>query len=160
MPLSLRLSASLLLTATFGVGAEFPAPYNTGPHPAAPVLSPERSAAALRLPPGFKATVFAAEPDVQNPISMAWDSRGRLWIAENYTYAERTLKFDAKLRDRVLIFEDRDGDGRHDARRVFTDQVQRLTSVEVGRGGVWLMCPPQLLFIPDRDADGVPDGFP
>src|SRR5687768_1047821 len=98
MPLSFRLSASLLFSATFGVAAEFPTPYNTGPHPAAPVLSPERAAAALQLPPGFKATVFAAEPDVQNPISMAWDSRGRLWIAENYTYADRTVKFDLRLR--------------------------------------------------------------
>ncbi len=112
----------------------------------------------LKLPPGFQATVFAAEPDVQNPIGMAWDARGRLWIAENYTYAERSTKFEMTLRDRVLIFEDRNGDGRFSSRRVFTDDVQRLTSVEVGLGGAWLMCPPQLLFIPDRDDDGVADG--
>jgi putative membrane-bound dehydrogenase-like protein len=145
---------------SFACGGEFPTPYNSGSHGVMPALTADAAVKALRLPEGFKATVFAAEPDVQNPISMSWDGRGRLWIAENYTYAERGVKFDSKLRDRVLIFEDRKGDGHFSSRRVFTDQLQRLTSVEVGQGGVWLMCPPQLLFIPDRDDDGVPDGSP
>lgn len=118
----------------------------------------EEAAAKWKVPPGFKVTVFASEPDVQNPIACAWDTRGRLWVAENYTYAERTVKWENKLRDRVLIFEDTDGDGKHDKRTVFTDDVQHLTSVEVGLGGVWLMCPPQVLFIPDRNRDDVPDG--
>ncbi|MCA9226212.1 MAG: hypothetical protein KDA47_11400, partial [Planctomycetales bacterium] len=95
---------------------------------------------------------------VQNPIAMTWDARGRLWIAENYTYAERSQRFDLTLRDRVIILADNDGDGISDRRTVFTDQVQMLTGLEVGRGGVWLMCPPQLLFIPDADHDDVPDG--
>src|SRR5688572_21731521 len=153
----LQLVTGCVLAALAGAG-DFPAPYNSGSHLAPPELTPQAAAKALQLPEGFKATVFAAEPDVQNPIGMAWDGRGRLWIAENYTYAERTVKFDLRLRDRVLIFEDRNGDGRFSSRRVFADEFQRLTSVEVGQGGVWLMCPPQLLFVPDRDHDGVPDG--
>jgi hypothetical protein len=52
----------------------------------------------------------------------------------------------------VLIFEDADGDGRHEQATVFFDDVQHLTSVEVGLGGVWLMAPPQLLFVPTRIA--------
>ncbi len=123
-------------------------------------LTPAEAAAGMKLPPGFKATVFAAEPDLQNPIALAWDARGRLWIAENYTYAEATLMFDLALRDRILVFEDKNGDGRFSSRRVFHDTLQRLTSLEVGHGGVWAMCPPQLLFIPDRDGDGGPDGEP
>jgi hypothetical protein len=59
------------------------------------------------LPEGFRATVFASEPDVQNPIAMAWDDRQRLWIAENYTYSDRTQRFDLSMRDRVLIFADK-----------------------------------------------------
>ena len=138
-------------------GDEFPPLRNTDPGNATP-MGADEAAATMQLPPGFKATVFAAEPDVQNPIAMAWDQRGRLWIAENYTYAERTQRFDLSLRDRVLIFEDVDGDGRAESRKVFTDQVQMLTSVEVGRNGVWLMCPPQLLFMPDANGDDRPDG--
>ena len=158
MPRLLLCLVTLSVLVVFTRAAPFPQPYNSGTSPESPALNAERAAAALRLPDGFRATVFAAEPDVQNPIGMAWDARGRLWIAENYTYAERTLKFDLSLRDRVVIFEDRNGDGRFSSRRVFADDLQRLTSVEVGRGGVWLMCPPQLLFVPDADQDGVPDG--
>jgi hypothetical protein len=62
--------------------------------------------------------------------------------------------------DRVIILEDKDWDGVAESRKVFTEDVQMLTSVEVGRGGVWLMCPPQVLFIPDRNHDDIPDGEP
>jgi len=149
----------LLLPSLSVVGSEFPVPYNSEPDQTGRMSAAE-SAATMKLPPGFKATVFAAEPDVQNPIAMAWDARGRLWVAENYTYAEGGKKFDLNLRDRILIFEDKDGDGRFDSRKVFTDELQMLTSIEVGLGGVWVMCPPQLRFIPDGDRDDVPDGVP
>jgi len=121
-------------------------------------LSPDEAAKAFKVPEGFKVQVFAAEPDVQNPIAMSWDGRGRLWIAENYTYAERGKKFDLSLRDRILIFSDTDGDGKHDERKVFTEDVQMLTGVEVGTDGIWVMAPPRLLFIPDRNRDDIPDG--
>src|SRR3954470_17897198 len=150
----------ILLSATFRTSADEKAPADppNTETASARALPPEQAAAGFRLPPGFQVTVFAAEPDVQNPIAMAWDPRGRLWIAENYTYAEKTIRFDQHLRDRILIFEDSDHDGRFDKRQVFTDDVQQLTSVEVGHGGVWALCPPQLLFFPDRNNDGVPDG--
>jgi putative membrane-bound dehydrogenase-like protein len=153
------LSALLAwLSASARVRADdFPKPYDSEKNPGSP-MAPAEAAAGFRVPPGFRVSVFAAEPEVRNPIAMAWDARGRLWVAENYTYAERTQKFDLSLRDRVLIFEDADGDGRADRRSVFTDTVQRLTSVEVGHGGAWLLCPPELLFVPDRDGDGAPDG--
>ncbi|MFM8931646.1 MAG: PVC-type heme-binding CxxCH protein, partial [Gemmataceae bacterium] len=56
------------------------------------------------------------------------------------------------------VLSDTNGDGEADDSRVFLDNLQRLTSVQVGHGGVWLLCPPQLLFVPDGDADGRPDG--
>ena len=130
--------------------AEFPEPYNSEKTPGSPMPA-EEAARGFKLPPGFKVTVFAAEPDVQNPIALAWDARGRLWIAENYTYAERPKRFDTALRDRILIFEDTDGDGHFDKRTVFSDELQTLTSIELGFGGVYALCPPQLLFIPMKD---------
>ncbi|HXJ59977.1 MAG TPA: PVC-type heme-binding CxxCH protein [Verrucomicrobiae bacterium] len=155
----LRLLLLSLLAALSLRASDFPAPYNSETDPSQ-ALPAAQAAAGLTLPPGFKATVFAAEPDVQNPIAMAWDARGCLWVAENYTYAEGAKRFELNLRDRILIFEDKDNDGHFDSRKVFTDELQMLTSIEVGHGGVWAMCPPQLLFIPDRDRDGVPDGVP
>jgi putative membrane-bound dehydrogenase-like protein len=138
--------------------AEFPPVYNSEADKSAAPPSPAEALSELKLPPGFKATMFAAEPEVRNPIAMAWDPRGRLWVGENYTYSERAKRFDLHLRDRILIFEDRKGDGHFSSRKVFTDELQQLSSVEVRHGGVWALCPPQLLFMPDADGDGVPDG--
>lgn len=135
----------------------FPTPYNTEPDKTGPMPAAE-AAEKMKLPPGFHAGVFASEPDVQNPIAMSWDSRGRLWIAENYTYAESSKKLDFALRDRILIFEDKNADGHFSSRKVFTDKLQALTSLEVGRGGVWAMCPPELLFIPFQAGSDVPSG--
>ena len=158
--LALLLTGSLAAAAALFAAEPFPTPYNSERETNSNPLTAAASARQIQLPPDFRATVFAAEPDVQNPIACAWDSRGRLWVAENYTYAERPLKFDLKLRDRILIFEDTKGDGQFSSRKVFTDDLQMLTSVEVGHGGVWIMCPPRLLFIPDRNGDDVPDALP
>ena len=155
----MRLLLPFTLLTTLALGADFPALYNSEPGNPSP-MSPQEALKALKLPEGFKATLFAAEPDVQNPIAMAWDAKGRMWVAENYTYAERTKRFDLALKDRVILLEDKDWDGVAETRKVFTEDVQMLTSVEVGRGGVWLMCPPQVLFIPDRNGDDIPDGEP
>ncbi|HUE72307.1 MAG TPA: PVC-type heme-binding CxxCH protein [Pirellulaceae bacterium] len=150
----------LLLTAGAVRADEFPAPFNHGAGSDERPLEPQAAADGFKLPEGFRAQVFSAEPDVQNPLAMTWDSRGRLWIAECYTYADRPTKYDLTLRDRVVILADKDGDGRADERKVFCDNVQQLMSVEVGLGGVWLIALPRLLFIPDRDGDDVPDGPP
>ncbi len=151
--------ALLLIFLAQCAQADFPALYNSEPGEPQP-MSTQDALKSLKLPPGFKATLFAAEPDAQNPIAMAWDHKGRMWVAENYTYAERAKRFDLDLKDRVIILEDKDWDGVAETRKVFTDDVKMLTSVEVGRGGVWLMCPPQVLFIPDANGDDIPDGPP
>ena len=147
-------------TLQFAFADNFPAPPNTG-SAAAPPMSAADVCKTVSLPPGFHLTSFAAEPNVQNPISMTTDERGRLWVAENYTWAGATAgDFDMKLKDRVVVLEDTDGDGKFDKRTIFFDQAERLTSVQVGMGGVWLLCPPQLLFIPNKDHADSPDGPP
>ncbi|MEM8735292.1 MAG: PVC-type heme-binding CxxCH protein, partial [Planctomycetota bacterium] len=137
--------------------SEFATPYNSEKVPGDPI-SPEAALDALRLPEGFSASLFAAEPEVMNPIAACTDSMGRVWVAENFTYAEREQRFDLNLSDRVIVLEDRDSDGVAEKRTVFKDDLKILTGITVGRGGVWLMAPPQLLFVPDRDGDLVPDG--
>ena len=124
-----------------------------------PFLSPKEALAAVDVPAGFRVSLFAAEPQVRQPIAMAFDTRGRLWVAECDTYTKSNV-FDTEQRDRVVIFEDTNDDGEADRRTVFWDQGQRLTSVEIGFGGVWVLCPPQLLFIPDGDRDDRPDAEP
>jgi putative membrane-bound dehydrogenase-like protein len=124
------------------------------------LFSPAEALAKVKVPEGFVVSLFAAEPDVQQPIAITTDERGRLWVAENYTYSESKVNFNDELRDRIVILEDTDGDGRFDERTVFWDEGQKLTSVEVGFGGVWALCAPHLLFIPDVNRDDVPDGPP
>ncbi len=152
-------ASGLLLLAELAGAAAFPEPYDTEKSTTHP-LPPAEAAASFKVPPGFHVSVFAAEPDIRQPIAMTFDSRGRLWVAENYTYAESGVNFATNLNDRIVILEDKDGDGRFDSRKVFWDEGKILTSVEVGRGGVYALCPPQLLFIPDKDGDDRPDGPP
>lgn len=137
---------------------DFPKPYDSETH--GQPMSAAEAARSFRMPPGFKVSVFASEPDVRQPIAMTFDPRGRLWVAENYTYAEAKVRYDTNLADRILILTDTNHDGHFDERTVFYDRAKVLTSVEVGLGGVFLMCPPRLLFIPDRNYDDIPDGEP
>jgi putative membrane-bound dehydrogenase-like protein len=108
----------------------------------------------MTVPDGFRVVLFAAEPDVSQPIAITTDARGRLWVVENYSYPE----WRTEGTDRVLIFEDADGDGRFDSRKVFLDGGRNLTGIALGHGGVWLTSPPELVFVPDRNRDDLPDG--
>ncbi len=119
-------------------------------------LSPQAALEKMTLPPGFKATLFAAEPHVAQPIAMTFDDRGRLWVLENYSYPI----WQETGRDRILIFEDKDNDGVFDSRKIFWDKGNYSTGLAFGHGGVWVCNTPDLIFIPDADGDDVPDGPP
>jgi len=158
-PARALIALLIFLPVSFSNAADFPAIYNTEPEKSEP-MSPEETARTAELPEGFRLEVFASEPEVQQPIGITFDDKGRLWVAECYTFAETPLRWDMKLQDRVIVLEDTNGDGKSDKRTVFWDQGKRLTSVAVGNGGVWVTCAPQLLFIPDANGDLVPDGEP
>ena len=72
-------------------------------------LSPEESQQHIQLPEGFEAFLYASEPDIINPIALAWDERGRLWVVQSQDYPHG-LKNDVGG-DRITICEDTDGDG-------------------------------------------------
>jgi putative membrane-bound dehydrogenase-like protein len=122
------------------------------------VALPHEAVGRLTLPRGFRATLCASEPDVVQPIAMTIDPRGRLWVVENMSYP--IWLGGPRGKDRILIFEDVDGDGRFDRRTVFYDHGTSFTGIELGFGGVWICATPSLLFIPDRDGDDRPDGAP
>lgn len=122
-------------------------------------LPPEVAAARLTLPEGFRATLFAGEPDVVQPIAFTFDDRGRLWVVECLSYPDWTPA-DKEGTDRVVILEDTNGDGRLDKRTVFLEQGRNLSGIELGFGGVWLCSTPEFIFVPDRNGDDVPDGPP
>ncbi|CAN5636034.1 hypothetical protein BH23PLA1_BH23PLA1_27750 [soil metagenome] len=121
-------------------------------------LAPEEAASVMTVPEGFSVTLAAGEPDIVRPIAMTLDDRGRVWVAENHAYPFKVP--DEEARDRILIFEDENGDGRFDSRKVFYEGLNMVTGLEIGFGGVWVGAAPELLFIPDEDGDDEPDGEP
>ena len=145
-PRRLLLSASLIILGLIAPGRA------DGP------VIPSESAARMTVPEGFKVTLFASEPDVRQPIAFTIDPRGRLWVVENFSYPNWRTKPEGK--DRIVIFEDVDGDGRFDVRKVFWEKGANLTGLALGFGGVWACETPNLIFIPDRNGDDIPDGEP
>src|SRR5262249_47191546 len=121
-------------------------------------LSPDKAAEVMTVPEGFKVTAFAGEPDIRQPIAMTIDDRGRLWVAEAYSYPIKQPK--EKARDRILIFEDPDGHGKFDKRTVFCEGLNFVRGLEIGFGGVWVGQAPELLFIPIKEGEDKPAGPP
>lgn len=155
----LRILPAIILASTLCADDQAPAPFNTQ-EITIPFLKPAEALKAIAVPKGFRVQLAAAEPMVQQPIDMAWDTRGRLWVAECYTYAERETNFEKKLKDRIIILEDTNHDGVFDKRKIFWDGASQLTSIELGFGGVWAACAPNILFLADRNGDDQPDGEP
>jgi uncharacterized protein len=126
-----------------------PLPYQ---HP----LSPEDSLSYTRVPVGFRLELFASEPDIINPICMAWDERGRLWVGEVVDYPNE-LTPSRRGRDSIKILEDTDGDGECDKVTVFASGLNIPTSIVFSRGGIIVAHAPDFLFLKDTDGDDVAD---
>ncbi|MFM9026258.1 MAG: hypothetical protein ACKON7_13130, partial [Planctomycetaceae bacterium] len=105
-------ACGMLFTGSL-VAADFPTPFNSERDESAAPLPAAEAAAGIAVPAGYRVGVYAAEPDVRNPIAMAWDARGRLWVAENHTYAERPLAGLVEGRDEAT---DRGVELRHHCR--------------------------------------------
>jgi putative membrane-bound dehydrogenase-like protein len=119
-------------------------------------LPPDKAAAAMTVPEAFTVKLFAGEPDVHQPIALCLDDRGRVWVAEAYSYPIR--RPDKEAKDRIVIFEDTDGDGTFDKRTVFMEGLNLVSGLEVGFGGVWIGAAPYLLFVPMKDGEDRPAG--
>jgi len=117
-----------------------------------PPLPPMEEAAQMRVPEGFKVSLFAGEPDVAQPIAFTTDDRGRLWVGECFSYP----KWAPEGNDCVLRFDDPRDQGHFDHRQVVWDKANNLTGVEVGFGGMWVCTAPKVLFIPlNKDQDQI-----
>src|SRR5688500_5166552 len=126
----------------------------------APVANPaaQKLVAGLKLVSGFQAELVAAEPELHQPVAFACDERGRIWIAEAFGYPNKQPADKGK--DRILILEDKDGDGAFETKKIFAENLNLVSGLEIGFGGVWVGAALHLLFIPDKNRDDVPDGTP
>ena len=116
-------------------------------------LGIEASMDRMVVPPGFEVQLFAGEPDIVNPIYMAWDARGRLWIAETLDYPNELKEEVGQGSDRIRILEDTDGDGRADSFTVFAEGLSIPTSFAFAHGGLVVTAAPYTLFLKDTDGD-------
>ncbi len=126
--------------------------------PPAPVLSPRAALKALRVAPGFRVELVAAEPLVAAPVAAAFDPDGRLWVVEMRGYMPDV---EGKGEDapvgRIAVLTDVDGDGRMDRRREFLDGLVLPRALAFFRDGVLVGAPPDLWFCRDTDGDGRAD---
>ncbi|MEQ8790962.1 MAG: HEAT repeat domain-containing protein [Pirellulaceae bacterium] len=144
-------------------------------------LSPAESLARFETPDDLEIELVLSEPTIGQPLSIKFDERGRLWLVEYLQYPNPAgltmVSRDKFLRsvydkvppappnhfkgaDRISIHEDTNGDGKYDKHKTFVDGLNIVSAMARGRGGVWVLNPPYLLFYPDRDGDDVPDGDP
>lgn len=114
-------------------------------------LSPEDSRQHIQLPDGFEASLFAAEPDIINPIAFAWDERGRLWVIQSQDYPHG-LANDVGG-DRITICEDTDGDGMADKFTDFATEQSLSTGIVIVKGGAIVAQAPEMVFLEDTDGD-------
>lgn len=120
--------------------------------------SPEDSLKTMKLPAGYKIDLFASEvefPNLQKPVQFAFDGKGRLWVVTMPSYPQY-LPGDT-LDDKVLIYEDTNGDGKADKETVFAGGLHLPTGIELGDGGAYVAAQPNLVFLADTDGDDKAD---
>ncbi len=118
-------------------------------------LSPEDSMSYTQTLIGFDLKLFASEPQIVNPIFMAWDERGRLWVAETVDYPNDVR--DGSGNDTIKILEDTSGDGKCDKVTVFAEGMNIPTSLTFWNGGIIVAQAPEFLFLKDEDGDDKAD---
>lgn len=114
--------------------------------------APEKSMKHVVTPAGFKVELFASEPDIKPSLAMAWDERGRLWVAETIDYPNELQK-EGEGRDSIKICEDTNGDGKADKFTVFADKLSICSAITFYRGGVIAQDGTRTLYLKDTNGD-------
>ncbi|MEX2262443.1 MAG: PVC-type heme-binding CxxCH protein [Bryobacteraceae bacterium] len=129
-------------------------------------LSPQDALKSFALSDDFRIELFAAEPDVVDPVEMVFDENGRIYVAEMIDYPDDPPK-GKPARSRIRLLEDRDGDGRYEHSVIFAERVLQVSGLLVWKDGLLVTSAPEILFMKDSNGDGKADirrvlytGFP
>jgi len=178
-PAIVKLMCALALLSAANLFSQIPQATDA-PRP----LAPEQSAAAFKLPAGFQMEVVASEPLISSPTAVCWDERGRMFVTELHGYnlegqldiedLNKTGKLDTQVRrvqadakfklaakpgtyGVVKLLLDTNGDGRMDKAIVWATNLPPAYGLAPARGGVIVACAPDIVFLADRDGDGLPE---
>ena len=133
--------------------------YSENPEGGPVILSPEKFIETCTVPEGYELRLFADErkfPELANPVQLAFDSKGRLWVATMPSYPQ-WQPGEPKPADKLVILEDTDGDGKADTSTVFYDKLHCPTGFQFFAGGVLVMDQPRMLWLADTDGDDKAD---
>ncbi|HEX6961225.1 MAG TPA: PVC-type heme-binding CxxCH protein, partial [Lacipirellula sp.] len=125
------------------------------PAQAAEPLEPAAALNDFRLPPGYRIELAAAEPNVVDPVAIAFDDQGRLWVVEMRDYP--TLPAGKAPSSRIRILEDRDGDGRYESAQTFAEGLLFPTGLQLWGSGAFVTLAGEVAYFPDDDYDGRAD---
>jgi putative membrane-bound dehydrogenase-like protein len=146
------MRSALLLTVAFTCSAllctEEP-PIRSDEVKRVPPTAPEAAVATCAVRPGFRLELMVAEPLIVDPVAMAFDEDGRLYVVEMGDYSERR---EEKL-GRIKLLEDTDNDGRYDKASVFAEGLPWPTGITVWDGGIFVLASPELIYFKDMDGD-------
>lgn len=122
---------------------------------AAPALSqpPPR----FQVPHGFVVEQVAAPPLVRYPLFACFDHQGRLYVAEGTGLNVAGKDIVEKKLGRIVVLEDKDGDGKFDTSKVFADGLVFPQGVLWHDGSVYCASHPSFWKLTDTDGDGVAD---
>ena len=173
-------TAALLVLASL-VPASDAADAPAVPPDVAPALGPAEAKKSFQVARGLEFELVAIEPIVRQPLSIAFDDRGRLWVLQYLQYPNpnglKAVEVDQYLRtkydrvpepppagpkgsDRIIILEDQDGDGVYHKAKDFVSGLDLASGMALGDDGLYVVQPPYLLFYADKNHDDVPDGDP
>ena len=133
--------------------------YSENPEGGPVILSPEKFIETCTVPEGYELRLFADEqrfPELANPVQLAFDSKGRLWVATMPSYPQ-WQPGEPKPADKLVILEDTDGDGKADTSTIFYDKLHCPTGFQFFAGGVLVMDQPRMLWLADTDGDDKAD---
>lgn len=122
------------------------------------ITPPEDSRQLFSLPEGFEVNLYASEVEfdnLKNPVSFTFDNRGRIWVGTNPSYPMYLP--GTPVDDKVLIYEDTNGDGQADTETIFARGLHLPIGIELGDGGAYVSAQPNLLFLKDTDGDDQAD---
>ncbi|MEO2048449.1 MAG: PVC-type heme-binding CxxCH protein [Pirellulales bacterium] len=126
------------------------------PRPESQPLSPIESLATIHVPEGFEIELVAAEPLIRDPVALAWDEQGRLWVAEMSDYP-LGIDGQGKSGGRIRILEDTNGDGAYNHSQIFIEDLAFPSGVLPWKQGVLITTAPNILYAADTDDDGKAD---